>query len=138
MKSEAGSASPFSRWLLGWIPLGIASAIVFHGAILSPEDIPLFLARLNDKSLHGTEYFLLFLFAANAFKRASQTWLSSHPLRGAFGYCLLMGAVTEFVQFFVPGRSADIFDWAMDGLGASTALGLVCLFSPASRLGEKA
>ena len=110
-----------SRWVLGWIPFGIASALVFRGAILSLEEIPAILAHIDDKAIHGIEYTALFLFSVNAFRRAAQPWLTVYSSRLAFGYCLGMGVVTEFVQIYVPGRSCDFYDWVADALGAATA-----------------
>ena len=115
----------FPRWFLGWIPLGLATAVVFQGAVLPPEKIPAIFLRINDKLIHGTEYFFLFLFAANAFLQARALWLARSPLGFAFIYCLMIGAATEIVQIFIPGRTADLLDWAADGLGAAVALGIV-------------
>ena len=110
-----------SRWILGWIPFILASALIFHGSTLSPRALPPIFLRLDDKLVHGLEYFILFLLSANAFKRASQKWLVVYAASLAFGYCVLMGAVTETAQFFVPGRVPDLMDWAVDGLGAAFA-----------------
>lgn len=127
----------FSRWILGWIPFGAASALILHGAFLSPDDIPKLLIHLNDKVVHGMEYFVLFLFSANAFRRAAQAWLTAYPDSLAFGYCLMMGIVTEIAQFWAPGRMPDIFDWAMDGLGAAAAWTLIFLIALGARLFSK-
>lgn len=35
---------------------------------------------------------------------------------------LLYSAIDEFHQFFVPGRSCDIFDWIADSIGVVTSL----------------
>ena len=117
--------SALSRWVLGWIPLWIATFFVFEGAILPPEKIPVILLQINDKLEHGTEYFFLFLFAANAFVRAAISQLNHFPLIFAFSYCCLIGGATEAIQFFAPGRYPDLQDWVADGLGASVAFVIV-------------
>ena len=39
------------------------------------------------------------------------------------------GAIDEFHQYFVPGRSCDIWDWIADTLGAASGAGLFILLS---------
>ncbi len=114
------------RWLAGWIPLGIYSAVVVQGALLSPEDFPRFFSRWDDKFAHGAEYFFLFLFALNAFEKAKSVWLRNFSRPLGFGYCSLMGGLTECAQFFVPGRSPELKDFAADLLGAGA--GALCAF----------
>ena len=112
------------RRLLGWIPFVVYSYLVFKGAILPPEKIPHFLHRFNDKFLHGLEFFLLFFFAENAFKKSQIKFLVRRPLFSACGYSLLFGALTEWAQIPVPGRSCDFLDWLTDAAGALAALAL--------------
>src|SRR6266480_4505140 len=78
-KIPSDSDSFRSQWLLGWIPFWIFSAFVIKGAILPPEEIPSLLAAVNDKVLHGAEYFLLLFISWNAFQKAKIVWLKSNP-----------------------------------------------------------
>ena len=137
MKTASGPPGFISRWLLGWVPFWGMSLAVFRGAVLSPKDIPPILLRLNDKLLHGTEYFLLFSLAANAFRKSLKGWLTSYPYTLAFTYCLLMGAATEIAQLNVPGRVPDIKDWVVDGLGAALAWTVIFLTAGACKFFER-
>lgn len=121
------SFSSLERWLGGWIPFWIYSALVFQGALLLPENFPRFLARWDDKLVHTAEYFLLFLFALNAFQKAKRPWIQNFSRPLGFGYCALIGGLTEYVQFFVPGRFPELKDFAVDLLGAGIGL-FVTLF----------
>ncbi len=118
------------RRFLAWTAFAAASFLVFRGATLPPEEVPQILIRFNDRLVHGMEYFLLFLLAANAFRKTAWIWLTRFPYSLAFGYCLVMGILTETAQRYVPGRVPDIFDWASDGLGAAAGW-MVILFTNA-------
>jgi len=98
--------------------------MVIQGSIVSKEEIPTSLADLNDKVVHGTQYFLLFLFSVNAFLQARSRWIYRHFRIVAWVYCLFIGVLTEILQSFTPDRSADIWDWVADGVGCTLALGL--------------
>ena len=111
------------RWLGGWLPLGLCTGLIFKGAILSPSEIPHFLYRFNDKLIHGVEFFLLYLSAINAFRLAKSA-LFRHSGVMAFGYCIFWAVFTEAVQYFVKGRSPDVYDLLADTVGA--AAGLFC------------
>ena len=101
----------------GWILLFLYTLFLFKGAVLSAEEVPRFFAGLNDKFVHAVEYFLLFLFAFNAFR-------SFLP---AVIYCTVIGALTEMAQLWVPSRSCDFKDWLADVCGALAAAFLFTL-----------
>ncbi len=123
--SKTLSKSSRHFWL-GWIPFWVYSAVVFEGAILPGTAVPAFFASsVNDKLFHAGEYFLLFLLASNAFRKAKKAWLQNSPAGWAMIYCVLLGAGTEAIQFVVPGRFAELGDWMADTAGALG--GLVCL-----------
>lgn len=109
---------PAKRWFFGWLPLWVASYLVVQGALLTPEEIPAWFIHLNDKVVHGIEYALLFLAAVNAFYRAVWTWIHAHVARNGLIYCAVLGAVTECLQFLVPGRGVAFTDWLADVSGA--------------------
>ena len=115
----------FRRWGLGWIPFWFYSAFVFHSSMLPPSKIPSFFLNLNDKLVHGVEYFLLAIFAANAFSKSKQFEVAFHAAGLAFAYCLLMGVSTEFAQAWVPGRTPEFSDLLSDAIGASLGGALV-------------
>ncbi len=116
------------RWGLGWFPFWAYSFFVYQSAILPPEKIPIFFTEINDKAVHGIEYFILFLFTVHAFLGAKSSRLHSRPLLYALGWCLLMGMATEISQAFVPGRTASFLDWAADVAGGLLAMFLYRLW----------
>jgi len=116
-------ASFLKRGLCGWVPFWIYSALVFEGAILPASEIPEFLHRYNDKFLHFSEFFLLFLISENAFRMAKQR-LSGHPGMMAYGYCILMGVITEMAQHFAKGRTPEFYDFIADAAGAGLSFAL--------------
>ncbi len=75
--------------------------------------------EVSDKIEHFFAFFVLtFLFGFSAhfqtrFKKYSKAVFIMVLLISA-----LYGAATEIMQYFVPGRSCDFFDWLMDFSGA--------------------
>jgi VanZ family protein len=67
--------------------------------------------------MHATEFFILFLISLAAFTLAKRKFLKDNPLRSAFIYGLAMAVITEFAQFYVPGRSSDFYDFLVDLFG---------------------
>jgi VanZ family protein len=78
---------------------------------------------LNDKVLHGIEYFILSFLAFRAF-------LNFSPVENSFVYSYISGfslsflyALTdEFHQFFIPGRMYDYHDFLADITGATIVI----------------
>lgn len=101
---------------------------MIQGAIESPARLPRILFRFNDKILHGLEFFLLVWLALNAFRRAKSVRLRTAVMFYAFLYALIMGLVTEAVQFYAPGRAPEFWDFMADLGGAGAALLILILF----------
>ena len=104
-----------------WISFWLYNIFIIQGAVM-PEGMVRFFERFNDKMVHGVEYFLLFWFAWAAFRHARASFLNSRAMPNAFYYCLLMGILTEGLQFLTPSRSPDFKDVAADAMGAGNAL----------------
>jgi VanZ family protein len=132
-KTLSDSFPLWRRWGCGWFPFWVYSYFVVRGSLLRPEEIPEFLERIHDKVLHAGEYFLLFFFAVNAFRVTKMDWLRLKAGVHALVYCLWVGGLTEWLQFYVPGRSTDFNDWLVDAAGAG--LGLL-LFRGITAFGE--
>lgn len=113
-------ASSLRAWCLGGLPFWLYSAFVIKAAILRPEEIPPVFFKFSDKLIHAVEFFLLFFFSVNAFVRAKNRG-SDSPSFYAMLYCFGMAVLTEFLQLWVPGRSADVKDAASDMAGAAVA-----------------
>lgn len=69
-----------------------------------------------DKLVHGTMYAIFAWLATHSLVRAGR------PLRQAIFVVLMgiaiFGALDEWHQQFIPGRSMDLFDWTADLSGA--------------------
>ncbi len=86
-----------------------AAAFIFAGT-----GSPSGLQEFWDKAIHFVVYgglaFMLWLGLGKRFALA------------AFFAVLTLGAADEINQYFTPGRSADFWDFVIDGLGAGTVL----------------
>ncbi|MSR77454.1 MAG: VanZ family protein [Candidatus Omnitrophica bacterium] len=109
------------RWAFGWIPFWTATAVIVRGAVMPPKDIPQFLFEVNDKLIHGAEFFVMMLIAYHAFERALSEKIHRYRFSDAILYSLFLGALTECLQFYTPGRSPDIFDFFADSVGVAAA-----------------
>jgi len=80
-----------------------------------------------DKVLHFIAY--VALAAAVGLWFSKKIWAKKPML--SFLICVAAasayGAVDEIHQYFVPGRSCDIFDWIADTLGAATGAVVIML-----------
>ena len=118
MTKSANLFERYQHWWLGWLPFWVYTAFVFQGAVLAPEDIPQVFIWLNDKLIHGIEYFFLYILSVNALQRSRSGWFHSRAFYLSFLWCFLIGLLTEWAQFYVPGRSMDLEDWFADFAGA--------------------
>ena len=80
----------------------------------------------GDKLLHFGVYGVLGALLAWGWRRARRRPAASWLIAGG----ILLGAVDEWQQRFVPGRSSDIMDWLVDALAVS---GIFLVFRLASR-----
>jgi VanZ family protein len=111
-------------WVLFWA----YSLLVLKGAIMSAYDFPGFLGRLNDKLVHGAEYLLLIFISWAAFRAARTPPLQNRPLAFAFGYCLIMGVLTECLQAGSETRSPSVADFLADAAGTAMGFILILIF----------
>ncbi len=104
--------------LTHWLPLGLYAAGIFFASSL-PKPPPLPSVAGADKVLHFAAYAGLAVLCARAFRRR---WPGLSPW-GLGNLSLLAvalyGLTDEFHQAFVPGRTADPWDWLADILGAA-------------------
>ncbi len=105
------------RFALYQLPLIIFALIVFYISSLSrlPDtglSIPYF-----DKLAHGGGYFLFGLLAIRAFAGFPRPLKTSRMYTLAILLSLLYGLSDEYHQRFVPGRTADLFDFLADAVG---------------------
>ncbi len=110
MRRALRALAPALFWAVIVLYIGGRSSVPSLGI-----DLPL------DKVAHFTMYGILGYFAARA---ARQAWHN----RGWGWFIaggLVLGALDEFQQRFIPGRSADPLDWIADAAGFIIVFGLV-------------
>lgn len=101
-------------WTASWLPM--ASAIEAMDA-----------SAYSDKLAHASLFAVLGWLAA-------RSWLLPRHRWYALAGLLLVGALTEWLQAFVPGRSASLGDWVADALGLCAGL-LLWPAAPVQRQG---
>jgi VanZ family protein len=143
-KAKFGSASPASarRRLWRYGPLVVWAALIFIGSssVLSASNtstlvrvvrwlVPtasdeklLLLHFLIRKAGHLTEYGILALLAARAFRTSSRELLRTGWLWAAFILVVAYSLTDEFHQSFVPSRTGSIYDSMIDSAGGLIAL----------------
>jgi len=100
---------PFIKWLF---PSASPNALAwFH-----------FLIR---KAGHLTEYAILALLAARAFRNSAHQFLQLHWFTLSLLLAMLYALGDEFHQSFVPSRTASIHDSLIDSVGALIALSII-------------
>jgi len=142
-----GFSQPRQRlWRYG--PLIIWAALIFigSGSLLSASNTSMFLERplhwllpqageatlrvlhiIVRKAGHLTEYAILALLAARAFRTSSRELLRSGWFWASLVLVIVYSLTDEFHQSFVPSRTASIYDSMIDSLGGLTALALLAL-----------
>ena len=129
-------------------PLIIWAVLIFIGSsnLLSGSNTSMFLERplhwlfpqAGDATLralhfvlrkagHFSEYAVLALLAARAFRTSSRELLRTHWFWAAFILAAAYSLTDEFHQSFVPSRGASIYDSMIDSLGGLTALAWLAL-----------
>lgn len=139
--SQRSVRSPSRFWRYG--PLILWAALIFIGSsdLLSASHTESFLIRplhwlfpgatdatlatihfLLRKAGHFTEYAILALLAARAFRTSARDFLNRRWFVFALGFAVLYALFDEFRQSFVPSRTASIYDSLVDSAGALTIL----------------
>ncbi len=116
-----------------WGPPVFWAAFILVLTSIPGSDIPhvgLFSFHASDKLVHATMYGIFAWLATRALLRAGQPLVRS-ILLVALGI-MLFGALDEWHQQFIPGRSMDLFDWFADLSGATIGT-LVALVVPGVR-----
>jgi VanZ family protein len=106
------------RWGAAFAVLALLWAAVLFWESSRANPFPFLPAALlsQDKLLHAGAYAVLGALVATAL-RATRLGLA-RALALAAVVAALYGATDEWHQSFVPGRTADPFDWAADAIGA--------------------
>ena len=113
---SAANTSRIIRPLLLWLFPRISEAAI---------DEVHFLVR---KAAHFTEYALLALLAARAFRTSLRASLSRRWWLASFALVAVVALSDEYHQSFVPSRTASIYDSLLDMTGGATALACAALW----------
>ena len=126
-----------ARAIRYWLPLIAWMAVIFalshipvdtvESVLHGPLDIAPEIAK-SDLVIHPLEFGVLAILAYRllaSYRRMSRRY----ALLGAFGFALAYGALDEFHQSFVPGRSATLADLGLDALGALLGLAAIMLIA---------
>lgn len=133
-----------ARAIRYWLPLIAWMAVIFalshipvdtvESVLHGPLDIAPEIAK-SDLVIHPLEFGVLAILAYRllaSYRRVSRRY----ALLGAFGFAIAYGALDEFHQSFVPGRSATLADLGLDALGA--LLGLAAILAIARLAASRA
>lgn len=74
------------------------------------------------KAGHFSEYAVMGLLAARAFNASAKKFLQEHWFQLSLVLLVAYALLDEFHQSFVPGRTASVYDSAIDVIGGLTAL----------------
>jgi VanZ family protein len=100
-----------------WLPFISYAAVIFY---LSHQSDPTqgVHVPVNDKVIHLVEFTVLGFLAVRAFcyPRLRDSWKQSVLLSILF--CFLYAAFDECHQYFIPGRTASVYDFIADVSGA--------------------
>jgi VanZ family protein len=116
------------------MPFVIACLAIFIESSFPSESYPSVEFELSDKIIHFIIYFVLFLTTFYSFSNQKKfIVLCEYSLFSSFIFTLLYGASDEFHQYFIPGRTCDIFDWIADVTGAVVAISIILLLKKLSK-----
>ena len=104
---------------------GILRPVVLWAFPSASEATLIFLHFLVRKAAHFTEYAILALLAARAFRTSSGDFLRNHWFAVSLTFVALYALSDEFHQSLVSSRTASIYDCLIDTAGGLAALTLV-------------
>lgn len=115
-----------ARWVRGvaaWLPALAYMALIFSISSLSLTHTPL--PRFSDKAIHLVEYGVLAVLVTFALRRTRDGWTVAKVALVAAAFAAAYGVTDEVHQLYVPHRSASVYDWLADALGAALAAALL-------------
>lgn len=103
-------------WL--WLPVVAVMIGIYYGAAIPEPPVP---PAVTDSSLHQGGYFLLTLLLIRALARERWSGVTLAACAGAIGIALAHGASVEWLQSYLPHRTAEYRDLVADAVGACAA-----------------
>ncbi len=108
-----------------WGPVAIYALAIFVESSIS--HVPEFPSGFTDKDGHGLLYAGLAILVLRACSGARWDGVTLRAAIVAILFAAFYGITDEFHQWFVPGRTADVYDWMADTLGAAVAVAALWL-----------
>ena len=118
---SASKTSRIIRPLLLWLYPGVSEASLMQAH---------FLVR---KTAHFTEYALLALLAARAFRTSSRPALGRRWWLSSFALVACVALADEYHQSFLPARTGSVYDVLLDMSGGAAALACAALWLALAR-----
>ena len=112
---EQGGTGKENNKLGRWLPVVLWVALIFTLSSIPLNGQMIRLFRHQDKLVHVVEYGILGLLLARAVHFPG---VSAIRFWGCIGFSVLVGAVDELHQAFIPGRMMDWHDLLADATGA--------------------
>lgn len=122
----------WGTWVHGALPLAFTWLIFVRGSAPAEPDA----IQVNDKLAHAVVFMVLALLcgplAAHVWIRGGRPGTRSlFPFVAACaGYSMFVGAALEVWQAGIPHRTADVWDWVADAVGALVAAFLLSSMLP--------
>ncbi len=101
------------------LPLIVYAAAIFVLSSIAEIQVPNVGFEWSDKIAHLVEFFVFGWLAVRAFAEPPISLRGKMICMAAILLGVLYGASDEFHQSFVPGRSADPWDWLADSVGTT-------------------
>jgi VanZ family protein len=108
---------------IAWVPAIGYMALIFTLSSFSLRRTPL--PKLSDKPIHFVEYAVLAALVTFAFRRTRESWSVRRVAVASALLAAAYGATDELHQLYVPHRSASVYDWVADALGAAAMAALL-------------
>ena len=116
-----------SRALVLWGPVALYALAIFVESSISR--VPAFPSGFTDKDGHALLYGGLAVLVLRAASGARWDGVTLRAAAAAVAFASVYGITDEFHQWFVPGRTADVYDWVADSTGAAIAVAVVWLIA---------
>ena len=97
-----------------WLPPLLWAGVILFGTSLPQEAVPVQTARF-DKVLHFSIYTVFSFLLTRQISDTTSRWRAAAI---AVVFAMVFGALDEWHQRFIPGRSTEFADWQADALGA--------------------
>ncbi len=106
------------KYLILHAPWQILALAIFVLSSLPGDDLPNLGFQAADKLIHMLIFGFLAVLILISFENATSSFLYHNARFLAIGITVLYGALDEIHQYYVPGRSASVWDWTADIAGA--------------------